>query len=76
MGGLIYGAIEAGAVGLTGPRVLAAFGVAVAGPAVFVVVQARGAHPMMPLDLFRSRAVVIANVPGSRSSSATTGCRS
>ena len=42
MGGLIYGAIEAGAVGLTGPRVLAAFGVAVAGPAVFVVVQARG----------------------------------
>jgi MFS transporter, DHA2 family, methylenomycin A resistance protein len=34
MGGLTYGAIEAGAVGLTGPRVLAAFGVAVAGLAV------------------------------------------
>jgi MFS transporter, DHA2 family, methylenomycin A resistance protein len=64
MGGLTYGAIEAGAAGLGAPRVLAAFGVAVAGLAVFLAVQARGAHPMVPLDLFRSRTVVIANVTG------------
>jgi MFS transporter, DHA2 family, methylenomycin A resistance protein len=44
--------------------VLAAFAVAGVGLAVFVAVQARGAHPMMPLDLFRSRTVVIANVTG------------
>ncbi len=64
MGGLTYGAIEAGTAGLAAPRVLAAFAVAAAGLAVFLVVQARGAHPMMPLDLFRSRTVVIANVTG------------
>jgi EmrB/QacA subfamily drug resistance transporter len=64
MGGLTYGAIEAGTAGLTAPRVLAAFAVAAAGLAVFLAVQARSAHPMMPLDLFRSRTVVIANVTG------------
>ena len=64
MGGLTYGAIEAGAAGLGAPRVLAAFAIAVTGLAVFLAVQARGAHPMMPPDLFRSRTVVIANVIG------------
>jgi len=64
MGGLTYGAIEAGTAGLTAPRVLAAFAVAVAGLVTFLATQARGAHPMMPLDLFRSRTVVIANVTG------------
>ena len=64
MGGLTYGAIEAGTAGLTAPRVLAAFTVAVAGLVTFLATQARGAHPMMPLDLFRSRTVVIANVTG------------
>src|SRR6266516_1849661 len=48
MGGLTYGAIEAGTAGLTAPRVLAAFAVAVAGLAVFLASQARGAHPMAP----------------------------
>jgi MFS transporter, DHA2 family, methylenomycin A resistance protein len=64
MGGLTYGAIEAGAAGLTAPRVLAAFTVAVVALAAFVVGQARGAHPMVPPDLFRSRAVPIAVVVG------------
>jgi EmrB/QacA subfamily drug resistance transporter len=57
MGGLTYGAIEAGAAGITAPRVLAAFAVAVAAGVAFGVLQARGSHPMMPLDLFRSRTV-------------------
>ena len=64
MGGLTYGAIEAGAAGFTGPRVLTAFTVAVLALAAFLVVQARGAHPMVPLDLFRSRTVSVAVAVG------------
>ncbi len=62
MGGLTFGAIEGGARGFTDPTVIAAFVVAVLALAGFLLRQARGAHPMMPLDLFRSptfRAVVI-----------------
>jgi MFS family permease len=64
MGGLTYGAIEAGADGITAPPVLAAFAVAVAALAAFGVRQARGAHPMLPLSLFRSRTVTVAVVTG------------
>ena len=64
MGGLTYGAIEAGAAGFTAPRVLTAFTVAVLALAAFLVVQARGAHPMVPLDLFRSRTVSVAVAVG------------
>jgi MFS transporter, DHA2 family, methylenomycin A resistance protein len=64
MGGLTYGAIEAGAVGITAPRVLAAFAVATVALAVFGRLQARGRHPMLPLSLFRSRTVSAAVVIG------------
>jgi MFS transporter, DHA2 family, methylenomycin A resistance protein len=57
MGGLTYGAIEAGAARITSPRVLSAFAVAVVALAAFVLLQARGEHPMLPLSLFRSRTV-------------------
>ena len=57
MGALTYGAIEAGPAGLTAPRVIWAFGVALAGLVLFLVTQARVAHPMVPRGLFRSRAV-------------------
>ena len=60
MGSLTYGAIEAGADGFTAPLVITAFVVAVAALAAFLVTQARGAHPMVPLDLFRSRTVSVA----------------
>jgi predicted MFS family arabinose efflux permease len=40
--------------------VVAAFAIAVVALATFLVVQARGAHPMVPLDLFRSRTVAVA----------------
>ena len=43
---------------------LAAFVIAVTALAVSVAVQARGAHPMVPLELFRSRTVSIANAVG------------
>jgi len=64
MGGLTYGAIETGAAGIGAPRVLAAFAVAVVALTAFGVLQARGRHPMMPLDLFRSRTVCMAVVAG------------
>jgi DHA2 family methylenomycin A resistance protein-like MFS transporter len=64
MGGLTYGAIEAGAAGFTAPQVLAAFAVAAAALAAFVVAQAHGAHPMVPMDLFRSRTVTVAVAVG------------
>ncbi|MFF5546848.1 MULTISPECIES: MFS transporter [Streptomyces] len=59
MGGLTYGEIEAGADGFGAPRVMTAFAVAVVALAAFLAAQARGSHPMMPLDLFRSRTVTI-----------------
>jgi MFS transporter, DHA2 family, methylenomycin A resistance protein len=64
MGGLTYGAIEAGVAGITAPRVMAAFAVAAAAGVAFGGLQARGRHPMMPLDLFRSRTVCIAVAAG------------
>jgi EmrB/QacA subfamily drug resistance transporter len=64
MGGLTYGAIEAGSAGITAPGVLAALALAVTGLAVFVVLQARGRHPMLPLSLFRSRTVSVAVATG------------
>src|SRR4051812_45640055 len=57
--GLTYGAIEAGALGLTTPRVLTAFVLSLLAAAGFVVRQRRGSHPMLPLVLFRSRTVNI-----------------
>jgi MFS transporter, DHA2 family, methylenomycin A resistance protein len=64
MGGLTYGAIEAGAAGFSAPRVVAAFMVAVVALGAFLLAQARGAHPMTPLDLFRSRTVAVAVAVG------------
>lgn len=64
MGALAYGAIEAGAAGFGAPRVQAAFGLAVAAAAVFLAGQARGAHPMVPLTLLRSRAMSVAATVG------------
>jgi MFS transporter, DHA2 family, methylenomycin A resistance protein len=64
MGGLTYGAIEAGAAGFTAPRVIWAFVVAVAALVTFVLAEARMAQPMVPADLFRARNVLIANAVG------------
>jgi MFS family permease len=64
MGALTYGAIEAGAAGFTAPSVVAAFCVAVVALVGFVVVEARAAHPMVPLRLFRSRNVSVSVAVG------------
>ncbi|MFC9457099.1 MFS transporter [Streptomyces sp. NPDC056983] len=60
MGGLTFGAIEAGDAGVTAPQVLLSLAVAALALIAFVVAQAKVAHPMVPLTLFRSRMVVVA----------------
>ena len=64
MGALTYGAIEAGAQGFTAPGVVTALVVAALALTAFPATQARGAHPMMPLGLFRSRNVSVAVAVG------------
>ncbi|KQT94784.1 MFS transporter [Marmoricola sp. Leaf446] len=64
MGGLTYGAIESGAVGLLAPEVLGAFTVASVASICFVVSQARGRHPMVPPSLVAARGVPIAMLIG------------
>ncbi|MEV6638522.1 MFS transporter [Amycolatopsis sp. NPDC051371] len=64
MAALVFGAIEAGQDGFGRPAVLTAFGIAVLALAAFVLLEARIAHPMLPLELFRSRTVVAAVVIG------------
>ncbi|QGF23243.1 DHA2 family efflux MFS transporter permease subunit [Raineyella fluvialis] len=54
---LTYGIIEGASVGYGRPEILALFAVCVGSVAAFVWAQSRGSHPMIPLDLFRSRAV-------------------
>jgi DHA2 family methylenomycin A resistance protein-like MFS transporter len=64
MSALIYGLIEGGAIGFGAPLILGAFGVAAAALATFLLAQARGTHPMVPLELFRSRPVAISLAVG------------
>ncbi|HEY3506209.1 MAG TPA: MFS transporter [Actinocatenispora sp.] len=64
MGGLTYGVIEGGAEGFDRPLVVASLLVAVAAAGAFLAAQARGAHPMLPLPLFRSRVVAVSLVVG------------
>jgi MFS transporter, DHA2 family, methylenomycin A resistance protein len=67
MGGLTFGAIEVGVDGFTAPEVMGALAVAVVAVvalAAFLAAEARVVHPMVPLDLFRSRTVSIANAVG------------
>lgn len=54
---LTYGIIEGAAVGYGRPEILTLFAVCAGSVAVFVLAQVRGRHPMVPLDLFRSRTV-------------------
>jgi DHA2 family methylenomycin A resistance protein-like MFS transporter len=57
LAGLTFGIIEGGAARYGSARVVSAFVFAAAAAVVFVTSQARGRHPMVPLDLFRSSTV-------------------
>lgn len=64
MGGLTFGAIEAGSQGFGSVTVISAFVIAVVALIAFVRSQQVVRHPMMPLELFRSRTVVITMASG------------
>ncbi|MGO4804884.1 MFS transporter [Arthrobacter sp. 2MCAF15] len=61
---LMYGLITGGAEGFGSWPVMASLVLAAAGIAGFVLIQARGRHPMMPLGLFRSVGMRIAVAVG------------
>jgi EmrB/QacA subfamily drug resistance transporter len=62
LAGLVFGLVESGRRGWSDPAVVASLVVGAAALAGFVVVEARGPAPMMPLELFRSRAFAGANL--------------
>lgn len=64
LGALVYGLIEGGALGFDEPIVIGSLVVAAVGIAAFLLIQARGRHPMMPLDLFRSSGMRISLAVG------------
>jgi EmrB/QacA subfamily drug resistance transporter len=61
LGGVVFGLLESSRVGLGAPRVVGALIVGIGALASFLVVEARGREPMMPLALFRSRNFTVAN---------------
>ncbi len=54
---LTYGIIEGAEAGYGSPEILTLFAVCAASVTAFLLAQARGRNPMVPLDLFRSRTV-------------------
>lgn len=62
LGSLVYGLIESANRGLGDVQVITGLVLGVALLAGFIVVEARGATPMMPLSLFRSRTFSGANL--------------
>jgi MFS transporter, DHA2 family, methylenomycin A resistance protein len=56
---LTFGVIEGGETGFGRPAVLGCLLLAAAAGATFVTAEARAAHPMVPLAVFRSRAVTV-----------------
>jgi MFS family permease len=59
---LTYGFISASDFGFVSPRILGSLGGGVLCLAAFIIVEARGKHPMIPLNLFSSRTFSGANL--------------
>lgn len=62
LGGITYALVELPARGSGSPLVIGAALVGVVAAVCFVVVEHRGRHPMLPLDIFRSRQFSAANL--------------
>jgi EmrB/QacA subfamily drug resistance transporter len=60
--GITYALIEGPSLGATSPLVLGAALLGVLALVAFVVVERRSSHPMLPLDIFRSRQFTGANL--------------
>jgi DHA2 family methylenomycin A resistance protein-like MFS transporter len=64
LGALTIAVIEGGARGYGAPEVVAAFAVAAIALAIFLVVESRHRHPVMPLGLFRLRPASVSVAAG------------
>ena len=62
LGSLVYGLIESSRLGLTHPSIETALGAAALFIVLFLIIEARSSHPMLPLELFRSRSFAGANL--------------
>jgi EmrB/QacA subfamily drug resistance transporter len=62
LGGVIYGLIESSRFGFNHPLIWLALGGGVVVLALFVMVEAKSSHPMLPLALFRSSSFSGANL--------------
>jgi EmrB/QacA subfamily drug resistance transporter len=62
LGTVVYGLIEAAAVGWANPRAWGATAAGIVLLAAFVVVEVRSRQPMVPLGLFRNRTFTAANL--------------
>lgn len=62
LGAIVYGLIESSRLGLQSPMVIAALSAGAILFGLFILVEARVRHPMMPLTLFRSRNFAGANL--------------
>jgi len=62
LGALTFGLIQAGTRGWASPVTVIPLTVAAAGLAIFVAVEARTAHPMLPLGMFRVPVFAVANL--------------
>src|ERR1043165_8176253 len=62
LGGMVFGLIESSRLGFSNPVVIATMSGSIVCSAVFVVIEARVKHLMMPLRLFRSRNFAGANL--------------
>lgn len=60
LGSILYTLIEGGTIGYGHPSIVALLILGVAALLLFLVVQRRAAHPMMPLALFRSGSMRVA----------------
>ena len=62
LGGLVFGLLEAQRFGFDHPLIIAALLIGLLLLVLFLAVEARSSHPMVPLDLFRSRTFSGANL--------------
>jgi len=62
LAGLTYALIEAPDRGATSPVILVSAAVGIAAFTVFVIIERRKAHPMLPVDIFASRQFTAANL--------------
>lgn len=64
LGSIVFGLIEGGAIGYGHPLIVTLLVVGAAALGLFLMVQARVAHPMMPLGLFRAAPMRVAMFGG------------